>query len=146
MKESYPMNVLTPDEILPALVDRCGAKKKDGTPCQKWPMLGTNRCRLHGGASPQAQEKAAERIALARDLALETLIERIYEEGDLLDSKILLESIVKLTEKHELLSGRATDRKESKQIRDPEKVRAELESRIDELRERREQRAAGGAG
>lgn len=140
------MQPLTPDEILPALVDRCGAKTRDGLTCQNRPMLGTNRCRMHGGSSPQAQAKAAERIALARDLALETLIKRIDEEGDLLDPKILLESIVKLTEKHELLSGRATDRKESKQIRDPEKVRAELESRIDELRVRREQRAAGGAG
>jgi hypothetical protein len=93
---SYPIEV---DEILPALTDRCGAKKKDGTACQKWPMLGTNRCRLHYGASRQAMAKAAERIAMARDLALETLIKRIDEEGDLIDPKLLLDTVIKLTEK-----------------------------------------------
>lgn len=31
----------------------CGAKKRDGTPCQKSPMNGATRCRLHGGASPK---------------------------------------------------------------------------------------------
>lgn len=31
----------------------CGAKKKNGTPCQKSPINGRNRCRLHGGASPR---------------------------------------------------------------------------------------------
>ena len=106
-------------------------------------MLGTNRCRLHGGASPQAQEKAAERIAMARDLALETLVKRIDEEGDLVDPKLLLDTVIKLTEKTELLEGRVTNRKESRTIRDPAEVRQDLESRIDELRERR--RAREGA-
>lgn len=40
---------------------RCGAKKKDGTPCGKWPLEGATRCRLHGGASPQAREAAQRR-------------------------------------------------------------------------------------
>lgn len=31
----------------------CGAKKRDGTPCQKPPMNGATRCRLHGGATPK---------------------------------------------------------------------------------------------
>lgn len=31
----------------------CGAKKRDGTPCQKPPMSGATRCRLHGGATPK---------------------------------------------------------------------------------------------
>jgi hypothetical protein len=31
----------------------CGAKKRDGTPCQKPPMIGATRCRLHGGATPR---------------------------------------------------------------------------------------------
>lgn len=31
----------------------CGAKKKDGTPCQSTQIMGnTGRCRLHGGKSP----------------------------------------------------------------------------------------------
>ncbi|MES2460719.1 MAG: HGGxSTG domain-containing protein [Armatimonadota bacterium] len=31
----------------------CGAKTKDGTPCQKLPCATRTRCRLHGGASPK---------------------------------------------------------------------------------------------
>ena len=29
----------------------CGAKTRSGKPCQKPPLQGKNRCRLHGGAS-----------------------------------------------------------------------------------------------
>jgi hypothetical protein len=59
-------------EVEPA---RCGAKKRDGEPCRRFPLKGTNRCRLHGGASPQAQAKARERILGAADLAAQRLIE-----------------------------------------------------------------------
>jgi hypothetical protein len=44
----------------------CGAKTSTGRPCKNLPLEGTNRCRHHGGASPQAQAKAVERLALAR--------------------------------------------------------------------------------
>jgi hypothetical protein len=54
---------------------RCGAKKRDGEACRRFPLRGTNRCRLHGGASPQAQAKARERILGAADLAAQRLIE-----------------------------------------------------------------------
>lgn len=30
----------------------CGAKTRAGTPCQRAPVAGRTRCRLHGGASP----------------------------------------------------------------------------------------------
>jgi len=30
----------------------CGGKKRDGKPCQKPPMVGRERCKLHGGATP----------------------------------------------------------------------------------------------
>lgn len=30
----------------------CGAKKRDGSPCQKLPIIGKKRCRLHGGRTP----------------------------------------------------------------------------------------------
>ena len=30
---------------------RCGAKNRQGNPCQKWPIRGRNRCRNHGGKS-----------------------------------------------------------------------------------------------
>lgn len=44
----------------------CGAKTRAGTPCKKPPMQGQKRCRNHGGASPQAKKKGAERVALAK--------------------------------------------------------------------------------
>ena len=45
---------------------RCGAKTRKGTPCQKPPLMGKTRCRLHGGLStgPQTSEGKA-RIAAA---------------------------------------------------------------------------------
>ena len=54
---------------------RCGARRRNGEPCRKWPLAGTNRCRLHGGASPQAQARARERIIAATDVAAGRLIE-----------------------------------------------------------------------
>jgi hypothetical protein len=32
----------------------CGARTRAGTPCQRRPIRGRNRCRLHGGLSPGA--------------------------------------------------------------------------------------------
>lgn len=32
-------------------VDRCNARTRRGTECQKNPMKGKKRCRIHGGAS-----------------------------------------------------------------------------------------------
>lgn len=31
--------------------ERCGAKNRQGNPCQRWPLAGRTRCRLHGGAA-----------------------------------------------------------------------------------------------
>ncbi len=33
---------------------RCGAKTRGGTSCQRPPVAGRNRCRVHGGLSPGA--------------------------------------------------------------------------------------------
>lgn len=49
---------------------KCVARKKDGTPCQRPPIRGAAVCRMHGGAAPQVQRKAAERIAHASDIAV----------------------------------------------------------------------------
>lgn len=40
----------------------CGAKGRSGQPCRKPPLLGGVRCRLHGGASPQALRRAEETL------------------------------------------------------------------------------------
>lgn len=42
---------------------KCGAKAKStGSPCQKAPVPGAKRCRLHGGAAPQVIAKAQLRL------------------------------------------------------------------------------------
>ena len=43
----------------------CGAKTRGGGTCKNPPVTGATRCRMHGGASPQALRKAQERVALA---------------------------------------------------------------------------------
>lgn len=45
---------------------KCGAdlgKKRPGEKCGRFPLKNQKRCKLHGGASPQAKRKAAEREA-----------------------------------------------------------------------------------
>lgn len=39
----------------------CGAQRRDGSPCTNPPMRGGERCRMHGGASPQAKTAAVRR-------------------------------------------------------------------------------------
>jgi hypothetical protein len=34
----------------------CGAKTRSGNACQKSPLIGRNRCRLHGGMSPKGAD------------------------------------------------------------------------------------------
>lgn len=41
----------------------CGARTRQGGTCRKPPMDGTTRCKLHGGASPNAQRLAVQRRA-----------------------------------------------------------------------------------
>lgn len=53
---------------------RCLARKRDGTPCKMPPINGAAVCRMHGGAAGQVKRKAAERIALASDIAAERLV------------------------------------------------------------------------
>jgi len=44
----------------------CGRKKRDGTPCQKQPMTGQTVCRLHGGSTPAAIQKAIVRVEVSQ--------------------------------------------------------------------------------
>lgn len=55
---------------------KCKAhKKKTGLPCKKEAILGGTVCRFHGGAAPQVQSKAKERLALAHITPDRTLLE-----------------------------------------------------------------------
>ena len=79
---------------------------------------------MHGGAAPQVVRKAAERLKEARDLALERLTERLgVDASTQVDSKILLEACVKLTELTETLEGRVSSRTE---VITPDLVEAEI--------------------
>lgn len=59
---------------------RCGAETRDGTPCERSPIPGGNRCHLHGGASPQAQRKAKQRLLAAADPAAAALVKIVKDE------------------------------------------------------------------
>lgn len=45
---------------------RCRGTNRDGNPCEKAPIKGGDVCWTHGGATRQAQAKAAERLLEAR--------------------------------------------------------------------------------
>ena len=57
---------------------RCGAKNRNGNPCQKWPLNGRTRCKNHGGkslrgvASPSFKNGRYSKM-LPRDLIRKTL-------------------------------------------------------------------------
>ena len=70
-KRHDPLKQATPSK---REVPRCGAKRRNGEPCRKFPLKGTNRCRLHGGASPNAQRKARERLMDAADWVTSELL------------------------------------------------------------------------
>jgi hypothetical protein len=46
---------------------RCVAHRKNGDQCRRPARLGATVCRHHGGAAPQVQAKARERLELAQD-------------------------------------------------------------------------------
>lgn len=54
---------------------RCTARRRNGEPCRNWAMLGTNVCRMHGGAAPQVRRRAQQRILEASDKAAARLVE-----------------------------------------------------------------------
>lgn len=65
------MTDLMPKPSIPpsdALTDprRCGAKTRSGEPCTQWRVNGTNRCKMHGGASPRAVAKHKEMLLQAK--------------------------------------------------------------------------------
>lgn len=89
--------------------DTCAATAKaTGNRCQRAPIAGATVCRVHGGAAPQVQRKAAERIAAARDSALDALT-GLIASGQV-DARVALDAVVKLTETHETLEGRVARR------------------------------------
>lgn len=137
ISESRPApesNVVALDDS--GLPTKCNGTNRRGTPCGRAPVPGAAVCHYHGGAAPQVREKAAERIAQARDMALERLIEFFADDGDIADPKVLLEAVTKLTTQFELLSGRATQRTEVDERVHFEQIRVDLIARLDDLHDR----------
>ncbi len=52
------------------MIAQCGAKTRSGGSCRQPAMQGSPRCRMHGGASPQARSAARVRLAERRALAV----------------------------------------------------------------------------
>lgn len=118
------------------LPSQCTAKNRSGNQCGRAPIVGGTVCHYHGGAAPQVQSKAIERLAHARDLALDRFIEFVADDGDIIDPKILLDAATRLTDKVELLQGRATQRTETDDRAHYESVKLDLLERLDELARR----------
>lgn len=66
--------------------DQCTATAKStGERCQNAPMKGSNVCRVHGGAAPQVQKKAQERLdemADATTADIQSNLEDLQSEYD----------------------------------------------------------------
>ena len=76
---------------------KCGRNTRAGTPCERWVVIGTTVCYMHGGASPQALVKAEERVSLAEALARGDkrhpwdVMEDTLHVADVLMQQVLLE-------------------------------------------------------
>jgi hypothetical protein len=60
---------------------KCGAKNRQGEPCQRWPLAGRNRCGLHGGKTPAGPACANYRTGRYSAYVPERLRER-YEAAE----------------------------------------------------------------
>lgn len=68
----------------------CGAKTRNGGKCKRYPVDGGLRCKHHGGNSPQALRKAAERVA-AREA--EKILATYGQKADTNPVEALLEEV-----------------------------------------------------
>lgn len=117
---------------------RCNATNRQGAQCGKKAIPGGRVCRLHGGAAPQVQAAALNRIREARDLALTRLHESLAED-EFLDPRMLLDVVTRLTDKVELMEGRATDRTESVHL-EVREIRATIDAKLNDLAVRYDRR------
>lgn len=112
---------------------RCSAHNVKGEPCgQPVAVQGATVCRIHGGAAPQVQAAAVDRLRVVRDLGIDRLDRILTTNGDRLDPRVLLDIVTKLTDKIELLEGRATARTETSELR-LEEVRKQFTVRLEAL-------------
>ena len=65
MSDAAARAMIKTNDTKPNDIKLCLAKTKSGTPCQKHPIVGKSRCRLHGGLStgPRTPEGKAACVA-----------------------------------------------------------------------------------
>lgn len=68
----------------------CHAHNRQGNPCRRTPEPAQTVCRYHGGASPQARAKAAQRLATAK---AEAEVARLGARRDIHPADALLELV-----------------------------------------------------
>ena len=115
------------------LTETCTGTNRRGQSCGREPIPGGSVCRFHGGANPLVRRKAIERLQHARDISLERYIEYVADDGDLADPRLLLDAVVTLTDKIELMEGRASQRSEVDERSHYEEVRVQLVDRLERL-------------
>src|SRR4030095_10734687 len=67
-------------ELLPDTVIRCNATRPDGSRCKREADDGSVVCDQHGGGAPQGRRRAAERLLMTGDEAVELLIKWMRDE------------------------------------------------------------------
>ena len=78
-------NMREPESL--RLTLRCGAKRRDGLPCQKPRAKGRTRCRLHGGApgsgapKGEANGRYSHGLLTAEAIEERTVLSTILERG-----------------------------------------------------------------
>lgn len=58
----------------------CTATNRQGKRCGKYPIPGGTVCRMHGGAAPQVQRAALERLMQYQDRALDRLFGLVEQQ------------------------------------------------------------------
>ncbi len=70
------------------LTPRCGAKRRDGLPCQKPQAKGRNRCRLHGGAPGSGAPKGEANGRYSHGLLTQEAIKERTALSEVLERRV----------------------------------------------------------
>lgn len=126
------------DESTPAPSTRCTAYARTvGRTCQRPAIPGGAVCDIHGGSVPATRAAAHRKFVEAQGLAIDLLIMRLAEQFDsdpmfAASIKDITEVADKLTRNTQLLSGEATERKESRSA----DIKLQVNAALDQLGQR----------